>query len=442
MFARRILHLLSMPASPLYMVDVTKANEPAIAPEIAKSFAAMHAHAQVQQGLAFLKADDANTVAEQKVLTVIPAPSFKEQVRAEAYRARLAASGLKDVHIDKEGNAIGVRPGAGKGPKLAVAAHLDTVFPEGTDLSVKEKDGRLYAPGIGDDTRGLAELLSVIRAFNATGIKTVGDLVFVGNVGEEGLGDLRGVKALFRDHKDIDGFISIDGDTTERITYLATGSHRYRVTFKGPGGHSFGAFGLPSAIHAMGRAIARIGDLKTPATPKTTFTVGTVKGGTSVNSIAGEAVMEVDLRSDGMAPLLAIESGILGAIKAAVDEENARWKSDKISADILLVGDRPAGVQSIDSPIVRAAFLSLNALGLKGVARTGSSTDSNLPISLGIPAATLGHGGSGGGVHSLDEWWEPKNAYQGPQKTFLTILGLVGIDGVSQPMLPKRPPRK
>ncbi len=442
MFACRILRLLLLPASPLYVADVTKAAQPAISPEAEKSFAAMHAHAQVRQGLAFLKADDAATITEQKALTIIAAPSFKEHIRAEAYRTQLAALGLKDVHIDKEGNAIGFRPGCGRGPKLVVAAHLDTVFPEGTDVTVRERDGRLYAPGIGDDTRGLAEVLSVVRAFNASDIKTVGDIVFVGNVGEEGLGDLRGVKALFRDHKDVDGFISIDGNTTQRITYLATGSHRYRVTFKGPGGHSFGAFGLPSAIHALGRAIAKIGDLKTPATPKTTFTVGTVKGGTSVNAIAGEAAMEVDMRSDDMAPLLAIERDILGAIEAAVAEENARWNSDKISADIKLVGDRPAGVQSIDSPIVCAAFLSLNALGLKGVAHTGSSTDSNLPISLGIPAATLGHGGDSGGTHSLDEWWEPKNGYEGPQKTFLTILGLVGVEGVSPPMLPKRPPRK
>jgi len=418
------------------------AAEPVIPPDARAAFAAIHAHPQVRQGLDFLKADDANTLADQKALVVIPAPPFKEQARAENFRARLAALGLKNVRIDAEGNAIGVRPGSGGGPKLVVAAHLDTVFPEGTDLTIKEKDGKLYAPGIGDDTRGLADLLSAVRAFNATGIKTVGDIVFVGNVGEEGLGDLRGVKALFRDDKTIDGFISIDGAEPDRITYLATGSHRYRIKFKGPGGHSFGAFGLPSAIHAMGRAIAKIGDLQTPKKPKTTFTVGTVQGGTSVNAIAGDAEMEVDMRSDDNAPLLEIEAKILKAVKDAVAEENARWASDKIGVEIKLVGDRPAGIQPLETPTVQAAFLATGALGMKPRAEGASSTDSNLPISLGIPAVTLGRGGKGGANHSLGEWWDPTDAYLGPQRHFLTLLTLVGIEGVAKPLLPKRPPRQ
>jgi tripeptide aminopeptidase len=418
------------------------AAEPKIPDDTQKGFAAILAHPQVKQGLGFLKSDDANTLAEQKALVVIAAPPFKEKARAESYRSRLAALGLKDVRIDAEGNAIGVRPGAGGGPTLVVAAHLDTVFPEGTDLTIKQKDGKLYAPGIGDDTRGLADLLSVVRAFNATAIRTVGDVYFVGNVGEEGLGDLRGVKALFRDNKNIDGFISIDGADPDRITYLATGSHRYRVTFRGPGGHSFSAFGLPSAIHAMGRAIARIGDVKTPRQPKTTFTVGTVRGGTSVNAIAGDAEMEIDMRSDDNAPLLQLEAEIMTAIKTAVAEENARWGSDKITVEIKLVGDRPAGIQSIDSPMVQAAFLATQAIGLKSKATGAGSTDSNLPISLGIPAVTLGRGGKGGANHSVDEWWDPADAYLGPQRQFLVILALVGIEGVAPPMLQKKAPRR
>jgi tripeptide aminopeptidase len=252
----------------------------------------------VKQGLVYIKADQDNTLLDQKEICAIPAPPFKEKIRGEYYLQRLADLGLKDVRMDSEGNVLGIRPGTGNGPTLVVAAHLDTVFPEGTDTTVKEKDGKLYAPGISDDTRSLAALLSIVRAFNETNISTVGDIIFCGNVGEEGLGDLRGVKALFRDNKNIDGFISLDGTGAAGITYLATGSHRYKITYQGPGGHSFGAFGLPSATHALGRAIAKIADLQTPKEPKTTFTVGTVQGGTSVNAIAGEASMEVDMRSN------------------------------------------------------------------------------------------------------------------------------------------------
>jgi acetylornithine deacetylase/succinyl-diaminopimelate desuccinylase-like protein len=238
---------------------------------------------------------------------------------------RFQELGLKDASIDTEGNVIGLRKGSGGGrPKLVVSAHLDTVFPEGTDVSVKEKDGVILAPGIGDDSRGLAALLSLIKSINANEITTVGDVMFVGTVGEEELGNLRGVKALFRDHADIDGFISIDGLGITRVVNQATGSHRYEMIFKGPGGHSFQEFGLPSAIHAMGRAIAKISDLQTPAEPKTTFTVGTVSGGTSVNAIAGDARMAVDMRSNSTEELLKLEARLLDLIKEAVVEENAR----------------------------------------------------------------------------------------------------------------------
>ena len=269
MYMKRIL--LSCCLACLLMAGTTASAQTApyaVSPAVAELYSRLTALPAVQKGLDFIKADHADTVAEQKQICEIPAPPFKEQVRAADFQKRLAALGLKDVQMDKEGNVFGLRPGAGNGPKLLVAAHLDTVFAAGTDVKVKEKDGKLYAPGIADDARGLAALLGVIRAFNATGIKTVGDIIFCGNVGEEGLGDLRGVKALFRDNKDIDGFISIDGADLNRITYLATGSHRYEVTFSGPGGHSFSAFGRPSAIHAMGRAIAQIADLTTPAEPQ------------------------------------------------------------------------------------------------------------------------------------------------------------------------------
>ncbi|NPV69589.1 MAG: M20/M25/M40 family metallo-hydrolase [Firmicutes bacterium] len=407
-----------------------------VAPAVSAAYAAIVANQKVKEGLDFLRADHDDTIAEQKTICEIPAPPFKEEVRARDYMQRLAALGLKDVKMDSEGNVFGILPGTGKGPRLLVCAHLDTVFPEGTDVTVKEKDGRLYAPGIADDTRGLVALLSVIRAFNKTGIKTVGDVIFCGDVGEEGLGDLRGVKALFRDDPNIDGFVSVDG-TGNGICYLATGSHRYEITCKGPGGHSFGAFGLPSATHALGRAIAKIADLQTPKEPKTTFTVGTVSGGTSVNSIAAEAKMLVDMRSNDLAELLKLEAKFLGIVKSAVSEENARWNSDKMTVNIDLVGDRPAGSQPRDEAIVQAAWAASKAIGVEPELEEPSSTDANVPIALGVPGITIGGGGKSFGGHSPGEYYDPTDAWLGPQQIFLNILGLVGVDGVSEPLLAK-----
>jgi len=404
------------------------------------ALSALVGNAKVKAALETIKADDAATFAEQKKITEIAAPPYKEKVRAEYYLKKIQELGFKDASIDSEGNVIALRKGTGGGhPKLAVAAHLDTVFPEGTDVTVREKDGTVVAPGIGDDARGLVALLSVIKAMNANDIATVGDIMFVGDVGEEELGNLRGMKALFRDHTDIDGFISIDGLEINRVVNQATGSHRYEMIFKGPGGHSFQEFGLPSAIHAMGRAIAKIAELQTPSNPKTTFTVGTVSGGTSVNAIAAEARMAVDMRSNSTDELLKLEARLLDLVKQAVAEENARWKTDKLTVEIKLIGDRPAGIVAANSPIVQAAEKSATAVapGQK-VTLAGSSTDSNQPMSLGIPAVTIGGGGEGGNWHSRNEWFKPTDAYLGPQRALLAILMLQGLDGVSKPALAVR----
>jgi tripeptide aminopeptidase len=403
------------------------------------AYTAILANPKVVKTLDDIKADDGRTLAEQKRITEIPAPPYKEKVRAEYYLKRFQELGFKDASIDAEGNVIGLRKGSGGGPKLVVSAHLDTVFPEGTDVTVKEKDGVILAPGIGDDSRGLAALLSLIQAMNANQIATVGDVMFVGTVGEEELGNLRGVKALFRDHADIDGFISIDGLGITRIVNQATGSHRYEMIFRGPGGHSFQEFGLPSAIHAMGRAIAKISELQTPKEPKTTFTVGTVVGGTSVNAIAAEARMAVDMRSDSTEELLKLEARLLDLVKDAVREENARWNSDKIAVEIKLIGDRPAGIVALDSPIVQATQRAVATITrAPRVTFAGSSTDSNWAMSRGIPAVTIGGGGEGGNWHSRNEWYRPVDAYFGPQNALLTVLVLTGLDGVSKPALAVR----
>ena len=398
----------------------------------------LQASAPIQQGIAFLAADHQNTIADQIAINEVPSPPFHEAERAKYYQQKLEEAGLADVRMDQEGNVYGVFKGSGAGPRIFVSAHLDTVFAAGTDVTVREKDGKLYAPGIADNARGLAAILSVIRALKGTGVKTVGDIIFGGDVGEEGLGDLRGVKAFFRENTDVDGYITVDGVKEQIITYLCTGSRRYEITYRGSGGHSWNAFGLPSAIHALGRAIAKISEIRTPSQPKTTFTVGTITGGTSVNSIAAEASMLLDMRSAKEEELKKLESAVMVLLDEAAAEENARWDSDDIKVEIKLVGDRPAGEQAPDAPIVQAAWAATEAIGLVPEFGPASSTDANLPLSMGIPAIRICGGGAEGHNHSLDEWYNPTNGYRGPQKVFMTLLGLVGVEGLTEPLLAKR----
>lgn len=401
----------------------------------------------VQSALEHLRADDARTLREQIEITQIPAPPFKEQVRAADYAARLRAAGLTDVTMDSEGNVIGKRKGAGRGPLLVISAHLDTVFPEGSDVSVKEKGGRYSGLGIIDDSRGLVALLSVLRAMESAKLRTVGDVWFVGTVGEEALGNLRGVKALFRDHPEIDGFISVDGvDSPEQlkagrpgIVTQATGSRRWEFIFSGPGGHSFGNFGNPSAVHALGRAVARIADIKTPADPKTSFNVGVIAGGTGVTAIAAQSTMQVDLRSNSADVLRKLEEQVQTIVSEAVTAENARWKSTAVSVERKLVGDRPASTRIDDRSLIQAVSGAYRALGLPGPELDFASTDANVPLGMGIPAATLNGGGIGDKAHSWDEWYEHVNAWQGPQILLLTTLRLAGLQGQGKPTLRDRP---
>lgn len=407
--------------------------------QLAQSLAAAWDHPTVRQGLLFLERDAARTLEEQFALTSIEAPPFKEARRAARFRELLVEAGLADARIDAEGNVIAVRRGEdAAGPVLVLSAHLDSVFPEGTDVTITQKDGRYFAPGIRDDTRGLAAVLSVARAFAQTGLRTVGDVWFVGTVGEEGLGNLRGVRALFRDHPRIDGFISIDGGDMGRVTLGATGSRRFRVTYTGPGGHSFGAFGVPSAAHAMGRAIAKIADLRTPSDPKTTFNVGRVRGGTGATAIAEEAQMDVDVRSNSAEELERTVAQVLSMIEASAQEENARWASKALAVEIKDLGARPAGRQDESLPIVRCTVAAVQSLGIEAIQYGYSSTDCNIPISLGVPAIAIPGGGKSGGNHSLGEWFDPTLGHLGPQNAFLTVLLLAGIAGKTAPHLARR----
>nr|WP_315256732.1 M20/M25/M40 family metallo-hydrolase [uncultured Duganella sp.] len=402
------------------------------------TLARIAAQPAVKQALAYIETNEPVTQKNMLAINAIPAPTFAEAARARDLQQRMTAAGLAEVHLDEAGNVLGTHRGSGKGPLVVLAAHLDTVYPDATDLTPREKDGRIYAPGIADNGRSLAALIVIAQALTNAQVQTEGDVLFVANVGEEGLGDLKGVKHLFRQRKDIRAFVGLEpalGVDGDPVTYIGTGSRRFKVTIHGPGGHSYEGFGLPSAVHAAGRVIARIDEVRVPAQPKVTFNVGVVQGGQSVNSIAAEATLLIDIRSAD-APLLArVEQQIKQAIQQGVNETNQRWTSKAISADVALIGDRPAGQMSADATIVRTALAAARVQGRPALLDAAHSTDANLPMSFGIPAITMSGGGASGGYHSEKlEWWAPQNAHTGPQNVLLTILGLAGVRGLDAPL--------
>lgn len=389
-------------------------------------------HPAVQQALRSVEERDARTMADLMELTQIPAPPFGEEVRGRRFRELLVETGVDSVWVDEVGNVVGLRRGTGSGRTVAIAGHLDTVFPEGTDVTIRTRGDTLYAPGIGDDTRGLATVLAMLRAMNEANVRADADILFIGNVGEEGQGDLRGVKHLFRDGATpkIDAFISVDGTGHEGITYQGLGSHRYRITFKGPGGHSWGAFGLANPAHALGRAIHYfdvVGDSLTRSGPRTSYNVGVIGGGTSVNSVPFEAWAEVDMRSESPASLERIDAGLHAAVDRALEEANAiRRRGDALTVDMELIGERPSGENDVDAAIVQRAVSVSRLMGIEP--RLGrSSTDSNIPISLGIPAITIGGGGEASGAHSLTEWFINNNGALGVKRALLILLAQAGV---------------
>lgn len=439
---------------------------------------------KIKQALEYIKEEDPATTQDTLNMCQIPAPSYKEEKKAEYIRERFREIGLRDVRIDAVGNVLGIWPGTGEGPSVMLAAHTDTVFPEGTDLTIRKEGNRYYCPGINDDTHAVAEMIAVAKAMIHADLHTKGDLIFCANVCEEGLGDLRGIKHVFKDMADTegryDGFVSIDDKKTSGIIYQAVGSERYLVTFHGTGGHSFTGFGIPNPIHAMGRAIAKISDFQTPKNPKTTFSVGVVNGGTSVNVIAAECSMLVDMRSVDAGELEKLSAKLHQAIKEAVNEENARWgygtlssestgplddnnmtakssvgdtagavpvnadngdretsaEDDRIAVTFEQKGRRPAGTQDKSCQIVQAANAANQAIGMETLYIGAASTDANIPISLGIPAITVGWGGKGGGEHTIHEWYEPVESWKGPQRDLLLLLALSGYEGVQGYQLP------
>ncbi len=384
--------------------------------------------------VATLDAEHDRIVGDIITLTEIASPPFGEDVRGAAYLAMLRAHGLEDVERDEVGNVMGLRRGAGNGPLIVVAAHMDTVFPAGTDVKVRREGTKLFAPGIGDDTRSLAVLLGFMRALDAAAVRTTCDILFVGDVGEEGLGDLRGVRHLFHGgkYKDrIKAFFTVDSPEMDNLATGGVGSKRYRVVFRGPGGHSYGAYGIVSPMNAMASAIAELARTRVPARPKTTYSASVIGGGTSVNAIPNEAWVEIDLRSEAPAELERLEKRMHAIVAEAVAAENhARSTAQgEISAELTMIGDRPAGSTPLDSDIVRLSTAALRAHGFEP-RHVASSTDANIPMALGIPAIKIGSGGHGGRAHSLEEWIDVEKtaSLQGMAATLTAILAVAGVE--------------
>jgi tripeptide aminopeptidase len=395
--------------------------------------AALAERSAVQRAFAFIEATDERAVRDLIHLTEIPAPPFMEEERAREYAAMLREAGADSVWMDAEGNVLALRRGtAGTGRTVAMAGHLDTVFPEGTDVTVRMRGDTLFAPGIGDDTRGLVVVLQVLRALVEADLRTEADLLLIGTVGEEGLGDLRGVKHLFGEAGPrIDSFIAVDGGSDGGITTGALGSLRYRVEVKGPGGHSWGAFGLGNPAHALGFVIVEFERAASAFTDRvetrTSYNIGRIGGGTSVNSVPFEAWMEVDMRSEGQAELQHIDSIFHASVARGLAAYNeGRAARARVAVEVEKVGDRPSGEIAADAPLLLRTMAVTRYFGREPFLGT-SSTDANVPISLGVPALTIGRGGIGGNTHSPDEWWYNRDGHIGIQRALLVLVAEAGL---------------
>jgi tripeptide aminopeptidase len=404
---------------------MTTAKLPSVSPSL------LQHNEQVKRAFALIQASAEHFTEEHIRICEIPAPPFKEHVRGQYLAAQFAARQLADVHTDSVGNVIGFYYGATEAPLLVISAHLDTVFPEATDVTVKRAGTRLLAPGIGDNCAGLAALLAMIEALNTARIRPRGSLAFVATVGEEGEGNLRGARHLFTAGRlagRVTDFISFDGPGTEYITHQALGSRRYRVTLEGPGGHSWSDFGVVNPLYALSRIAANLSEYRVPQSPRTTYNVGCIEGGDAVNVIPEMGRIDVDLRSTDETQLARLEDFFLRQVNQAIQIENALRAASghKLRSDIKLLGHRPSGETSIQSALVQCAVEASRAVGIRPVLNC-ASTDANIPISLGIPAITIGAGGRGGDAHRLTEWYEPTGREVGYQRALLLTLAMVGI---------------
>lgn len=395
--------------------------------------AQQHDDSRISQVLDILRSSASAATDEQIRITEIPAPPFHEETRAAYFRKQLSAAGLR-VESDAIGNVIG--EWSGSSPDiLMVVAHLDTVFPAGTDVHVKREGAKLLAPGISDNGTGLVALLALAKAFREARIKTKMTILFVADVGEEGEGNLRGMRALVETYKKrLKYVIALDGSATEYVTTAALASRRVEVSIAGPGGHSWSDFGVPNPIHALGRGIARFVAVRIPDSPRTSFNVGEIEGGSSVNSIPPRASMKVDLRSESEMELSKLEGILRESVQTGVDEEMSAARergmaggTNLLELKINVLGVRPAGELPENSPLLAALLAADSRLGNRS-RRERSSTDANIPLSVGIPAISLGAGGRSGGAHSLEEWYDPTGRELGLQRVALTVLGVAGLE--------------
>jgi tripeptide aminopeptidase len=371
---------------------------------------------------------NADWVTDQQVrLTEIPAPEFNEARRGEFLKAQFEAAGLQ-VRVDKIGNVIAERPGTDAKSVILLVAHLDTVFPASTDVRVKREANRLTAPGIADNGAGLAALVGLARALAESRIRTTKTIVLAGDVGEEGEGNLRGVRALVESYGSrLAAVIAIDGASIEHITTQGIASQRVEVTITGAGGHSWSDFGAPNPITALARAIVKFSSVNIPDDPRSSFNFGVIEGGTSVNSIPASAAVKVDLRSEQEAQVKIMEAALRDAVDSGVREEMsaARVNNDPLKSSVRSLGSRPAGKLPDDSPLLETLRNVDTFLGNRSRLER-SSTDANIPLSLGIPAISIGGGGKGGGSHTLAEWYDATGRATGLKRLFLLTVALAG----------------
>lgn len=372
---------------------------------------------------------DCATIVTQIALSQIAAPTGEEGERGEWVAARYGALGLSDVRTDAAGNVLGTRAGSEDVAPVVICAHLDTVFPRATPLRVHHDGARLVGPGIGDNGRGLAAMLTLAGVIDGTALRTRAPVVFAATTGEEGSGDLRGAKELFSTSMShAAAAIALDGAGDERIVHRALGSRRFRIHFRGAGGHSWTAFGVPNAVHAAALTGAMLARISLPTAPRTTLSVGRIGGGISVNAIPDDAWLEIDLRSTSESALRTFENEIRAAATSALHEENLRGNrgAPPLTLEVTVIGDRPSGETDRTHPLVTTTIDATRLIGRDADLAT-ASTDANVPISLGIPAIAIGAGGRGGEAHTVAEWFENSAGHLGVVRALAIVVATAGL---------------